>query len=138
MFSAENCEGHLEVTRGQIAKHAWIYMTLGSCCKCLVLKIVKVIWRSPGVKLLNMLGFTWHLVHVVNIEAQKFWRSCAGHQGSFEVKFAKHAWIYMKLGTCSKHWWPKIVKVMWRSSGVILGQIAYMLKSSLIILFYKQ
>ena len=27
MFSAENVEGHLEVMRGQIAKHAWIHMT---------------------------------------------------------------------------------------------------------------
>ena len=33
LFSAENCEGHLEVIWGQIAKHAWIYIALGTCSK---------------------------------------------------------------------------------------------------------
>ena len=39
---------------------------------------LRVIWRSFEVKLLNIVGFTWSLVHVVNNEGRKFWMPFGG------------------------------------------------------------
>ena len=48
----------LKVIWGQSAEHCRIYLKIGAYSKCLVVKMLKVIQRSFGVEVLNIVGFT--------------------------------------------------------------------------------